>query len=543
MARNEHLPVGIHLAWVAGALLVGVPLLALAWVDPELTTYGPAADPEPILFALRDPLLLSLLGSSVAVAMATTLCAVMLGVPTGLWFATHAHRPGARALFSLHLLPLCLPPYLLGLGSTYFVGARGPIGASFGPEAASTLRQVLYAPGGLVVILTLALGPLVSLATALFTRRIAPEMLESGMLCRHPDAVVRRIILPVIAPGIAMCALLVFVFALSETALAQLLSVRVYASAVFTQLADLSFAPGVAISRAIPPLVLAVFVALALGRLDRRIHASLGTRQALPDGLRRSAMCRIWGRVSVATMLLLAAFPLLGLVGQASATSNLPTTSLTHALPALANSLRHAALATAFMLALALPIAWGMATAASTTYGRLRSLSISWGLLPLLIGLLLPSAVLGTGLILAWNRPSTAAIYDSSAILVLALSARYAYLPARMLAIAFERIPRNWIEAATLAHRSPRARFTKIVLPTNIDTLVGATLLAFLLCLRDLDTSIMLYPPSAEPLPIRIMTLEANAPPGTTATMALLHIAVTALVLGALAAVARRART
>ena len=62
-----------------------------------------------------------------------------------------------------------------------------------------------------------------------------------------------------------------------------------------------------------------------------------------------------------------------------------------------------------------------------------------------------------------------------------------------------------------------------------------------LLCLRDLDTILAIYPPGGETLAVRILTLEANAPPAQTATLALLQVALSAVLgVAVLARVARR---
>ena len=50
-----------------------------------------------------------------------------------------------------------------------------------------------------------------------------------------------------------------------------------------------------------------------------------------------------------------------------------------------------------------------------------------------------------------------------------------------------------------------------------------------LLCLRDLDTTLAIYPPGGETLAVRILTLEANAPPAQTAMLALLQVGLSVL--------------
>jgi iron(III) transport system permease protein len=71
----------------------------------------------------------------------------------------------------------------------------------------------------------------------------------------------------------------------------------------------------------------------------------------------------------------------------------------------------------------------------------------------------------------------------------------------------------------------------RIVLPVHWRGVVFAWLLALVFCLRDLDTAVLFYPPGREPLTVRIFTLEANGPPGVVAGLAVLHVAVTVVIV------------
>jgi iron(III) transport system permease protein len=50
----------------------------------------------------------------------------------------------------------------------------------------------------------------------------------------------------------------------------------------------------------------------------------------------------------------------------------------------------------------------------------------------------------------------------------------------------------------------------------------------------------LVYPPGGETLPVRIFTLEANGPEPSVAALALFHVALTAVVLAAMAALFAR---
>jgi iron(III) transport system permease protein len=72
-----------------------------------------------------------------------------------------------------------------------------------------------------------------------------------------------------------------------------------------------------------------------------------------------------------------------------------------------------------------------------------------------------------------------------------------------------------------------------VVLPLHARGIGLAWLLAFVLCLRDLDLPVLYYPAGGEPLTVRIFTLEANAPETVVAALAVTHVALTAAVVAA----------
>jgi ABC-type Fe3+ transport system permease subunit len=79
--------------------------------------------------------------------------------------------------------------------------------------------------------------------------------------------------------------------------------------------------------------------------------------------------------------------------------------------------------------------------------------------------------------------------------------------------------------------------------PLHARTIAAAWLLAFVFCLRDLETTILFYPAGSAPLTVRIITLEANGREPIVAALALVHVSVVAaaLVFGALAVRPRKA--
>jgi iron(III) transport system permease protein len=151
-----------------------------------------------------------------------------------------------------------------------------------------------------------------------------------------------------------------------------------------------------------------------------------------------------------------------------------------------------------------------------------------------------PAAVLGVGLIGAWNRPQTDVVYGTLAIVVLGLAARYGILASRTVAVSVAQAPSRLEEAAAAAGASYLRRLVRIVLPLNARGVAAAWVFGFVFALRDLDTAVLVYPPGGAPLTVRIFTLEANGPESVVAALAVVHVLVTATALAVAALLARR---
>ena len=61
--------------------------------------------------------------------------------------------------------------------------------------------------------------------------------------------------------------------------------------------------------------------------------------------------------------------------------------------------------------------------------------------------------------------------------------------------------------------------------------LIGAWIIAYIFCLRDLGITLVVYPPGFDTLPVRILTLMANGTPSLIAALCVILIAVTLLPL------------
>jgi len=338
--------------------------------------------------------------------------------------------------------------------------------------------------------------------------------------------VVARQALPAAVAG----ATLVFLLTLGEVAAPTLLGVRTYAGTVFARLADLSFLPGEALSRSLPLVLLALAGTAVLLRLDRGGAVLPSARagggpapELLGPRKARAAGLAVAGLVAMA--------PILALVWMVT-TGPVPFSALGPALASAGRTIAYTAGATAPLVALGL--VGGHSWARDP-----QKQGISAG--AALLGLTLPGVVLGIGLIALWNRPLMTWIYGGPAVVLLALGGRYLYVAQRAFKVAFDAVPAAEEEAAWVARPGVLARWLWVTAPPVRRAALAVAAAVALLCLRDLDTILAIYPPGGETLAVRILTLEANAPPAQTAVLALLQVGLSALIgLACLAPIVRR---
>ncbi|MEE8525441.1 MAG: iron ABC transporter permease [Thermoanaerobaculia bacterium] len=481
------------------AIVAGAPLLALL---TEMLRAG-----EGTSSLLVQPVLWTLFGRTVAGALVVTAASILIGVPAGFVFA-RTDVPGRRLLWLVHTFPLFVPPFLLALGWSYVFDRGG------------SLTEILFSTFGVVLVLTLALTPVVTALTAVALAGIEPALEESARVVATPLRTALGVLLPAARPAVALGGLIVFSLAVSELGVPLFLGSRTYAESVFSRLGGIDYAPGEAVVLATPLLA----VGLLLVIIERRF---VGRRRFELVGLRQSREPFPLGRWRPpATMLAVglgvaAATPLAGLAWRAMRESGLWSVGAWLG-ESLWTSLGTALAAAAVALVIGCLV--GHAVVQNLPVGRVLDTL-------LFLAFLTPAAVLGVGLITAWNRPETWWLYRGWPILVLAGAARYSILAVRTATIAFAQSSPRLEEAGQVAGAGFGRRLISLVIPLHWRGLVLAFVLTFVFCFRDLDMVILFYPPGREPLMVRIFTLEANGPSEIVAALAMVQVLVVAAVL------------
>lgn len=478
-------------ALLTGALAVFV-LLALG---PPLLLFTDAfiVDGE---FSLGnfDAILLNerqvrLLEHTVILGLLTSLFACLVGVPFGAVLA-RLKIPGEGLLRFFYLLPVMLPTYVIGIAWTEHVPLRG-----------------LW---GTVVLLGLSYWPIVALFTEKGLRAVGRDLESAASVSVSPSRVFTAVSLRLAMPSIMTGVLFVFIFAVSDFGIPDLLSFttgssyQVFSSEVFYRWDKLR-RPGEAVVASLPIVCLCLAALVAILRLEGRAgRASLSGRFAPSEPMRAGA----WTWPLLGAMVLAVAasvvVPLVTFVlwlRRAGGTSSMVRTlktSLESTGPDAFNSVLSSVLAALLMVAVGFFIAYAIER--STGWKR-------WTLgLTALLPLAFPALMLGVGAVRFWNHPwnpISDAVYDRQPMLIFTYFARFIPIAVLCLRSSLNQVDRSMEEASQMAGRGFAYTAARVLIPLCWRGIWVAFLLGYIFSMRELDT-IAIIGAGNDTLPFRI---------------------------------------
>ena len=449
------------------------------------------------------------LQNSLIVSGFTVLLSGMLGFAGALFLAGCDAR-FRKLLLLASVIALVLPPFLV---TNCWLELLGNNGAWRG-----WLPLNIYSLGGTVWLLTLLTWPLTTLLTlGAWSRLEAPQLEADSMIRGWP--LIRGLLWPMARGAVGQAAVLTFVLALNNFAVPAILQVRVFPEELWLAFTARLDEAG-AWAAAWPLMVVPALGLLLL----RRANVSWPNREGAATGeIFRRQLGRGWfaGCAVVTTLLLMlsVALPLQQLAASSRTWSELP--NLFRAAPdTIWNSFAYAAVTASLCVAGSL-LVQELARARSSrsrrreeadgsSLSRVRLLTSaatcvtkSAGLL-LWLPFLVPGVLLGRSMIVAFNGTM---IYGTAAIVVLAFALRYLALAWTAIAHSRLAVDRDVIDAARVSGASGWPLFRRIVWPQIASQVAAAWYVTYLLCLWDVETLVLIYPPGGETLALRIFNL------------------------------------
>jgi iron(III) transport system permease protein len=503
--------------WAAVAVWIGVgviPLCVMLATSLSSTQNYTATLGSARTWGLfRNSLLLATLTTAVAGAVGVTLGVILAKTDLAL-------RNTLAAIFSL---PLLFPPYILAVGWFEVLGRSGILAHFGGAAVGEATGRWLFGLPGLVLVLSTAFLPVVLLLTLTYVRAVNTNLEDAARLSSSRATVLRRITIPLAAPGILLSLILVFLLAMGEFGAPAFLRFDAFPVASFTQFT--AFYNFGAATAAATPLVLVVLMGLALEQ--RVLHGKAfqfgwNVRSSGGQIPLRSARTLL-GLTVVFTALIVVVVPLSALMWRGMNVAALRE-ALDRAGNSAVRSVAYAAASATILSVLGFFLAYLIHRRAIPGW--------RWVDAGTLFLFTLPGTVIGLGLIGLWNRPSTNWIYATPAMLTGGYIAQYAVLGTRAMVAGFAQTPVHLEEAAEIAGAAWFQRVRGILMPLLWPSILVGWAVTFLFCLRDVTLPLLLAPPGYDTLTARTMTLAANGSPELIAALCLLLISLSMIPLG-----------
>ena len=417
----------------------------------------------------------TLLENSLLLSALTALLAAAIGFLAALFLAALESR-WRRWLIGIAVLALALPPFLVTGCWLHLLGLTG--------IWRSWLPLNIYSLGGAVWILSLMLWPITLLLTLAAWQGLEPGQLESDpSLTGWP--LVRWLLVPVARNALAQSAVVTFVLALNNFAVPAILQVKAFPDEVWVNF-NTTFDYAAALRLSWPLVLTPLLLWFGLRRREVAWPTLEGT---VPARIFRRQLGRGWfclsGGFATATMGLAVGLPLFDLcAGERTWREFVPAFLAGKA--AVANSAGLAAGSALLVIVVALAT-W-----------RWPIGPITW------IPFLVPGVLLGIALIYLFNRPVLSAFYESAGIVFLAWTIRYLAVGWNSVAHALRSVDRDLTDAARLDGASRWQMLRHIYRPQVALSVAAAWYLSYLLCLWDAETLILIMPPGAETLSVRV---------------------------------------
>jgi len=488
---------------VATAILVAAPVISIVAL---------ASQPAPDIWQhLIDYVLPATMLDTALLLTGVAALSLSIGAGTAWTVSLHEFR-GRRMLLWLLPLPLAIPTYL---AAYVYVDLFEPLGLVhraltiwFSPQDVVRALPNLRSLPGAIIVIALVLYPYVYLSARTMFQFQSAEFAEAAKtLGAGRWTTFWRISLPMARPALAVGVALVSLETLNDIGASEYLGVRTLTVSVFTTWLNRGSLAGAA---QLSCLMLAIVAGLiAIERYGRRNVTTEFSAES-PRLTPRTEIAGIRGACALAACLLPVllgfAVPLLFLAHQSfrrGLLSNFDKALWRDAF----NSVAFASLATvtALLLALATILAWRWRPNAPR-YVAMSIAQLGYTLpgLVLALGLLAPLLAIDNGLstLAGWlGRPSPGLIVvGSGAAVVIAYVIRFLAVPAGFIKAGFERIPRDYDDSARAVGARQTTTMRLVHLPLLRPAMLGAVIVVFVDCLKELPATLLLRPLNVDTL-------------------------------------------
>jgi iron(III) transport system permease protein len=535
MARDGRGLAALALLWLV--LIGAVPLLRLLAEGAA----GPGA-------TLADPAIWRATWRSLVVACGAAGLAAVLGAALAWALLLRGPVPARRSLVFCAVLPVLVPPQVMALGWIQAAGPSSPLllALDLAPPLGTT--NPVYSPAGMMLLLGVQGTPLVFLTLAATLRRIPGEaVLAARGLGAAPEAALRQVVWPLLAPALAAGAGLAYVAALGNFGVGALIGIParyIVLTVLIWQKLSTGGATALAEAAAIA-LLLALMAApaLALQGWAARAAPLAGRLPFAPIALgrpRRGVAALVVAYLAVVLLVPLAALAAAALVPAVGVQIGADTVTLRNFTAALAPG-SHTARAIGNSLTLSLGAAAILAVAALPIALSLRRREVKLGSAAADLPYALPGTCTAVAAILVvLSVPGGMALYGSLAVILLAYLTRFQALALRPVAAAAARLDPLLDHAARGLGAGTLRRVVSIHAPPLAPALAAGAILVALTAINEVTVSVLLYGPGTQTLGVLVFTLQDSGQSAQAAAVSCLALALMAGLMAAATLAARR---
>lgn len=193
-------------------MLLAPALLGLAFLVLPLAALISRVEWSTLWADITTPEAMAALGLSLATGVVATAVCTLLGVPLALWIARSTPRVAAL-LRAVVTVPLVLPPMVGGVALLFLFGRTGPLGSLL----ADAGLRIPFTTGAVVLAQTFVALPFLVLALegSLRATGVGYEQTAAGLGAGR-WTILRRVTLPLAAPGLVAGVVLCFARAIGE---------------------------------------------------------------------------------------------------------------------------------------------------------------------------------------------------------------------------------------------------------------------------------------------------------------------------------------
>lgn len=452
--------------------------------------------------AFRNPVVLESIANSFMLAFTATAATAVIAIPLSVLMVRYSF-PFKNLISGLLLIPMIMPPFVGAIGMKQLLARFGSINllllkCGIISEPVDWLGA--YSFWGVVLIEALHLYPIFYLNTSAALANIDPTLEDAALnLGASPKSVLRRITLPLMAPGTFAGAIIVFIWSLTDLGTPLIFDYRrVMAVQIFDRVTDISGNPeGHALVMLTLTFTLISFIAAKKILGDRQSSsASRGSVTAQEIKLPILAGSAVFSALLIFTAA--ASLPHIAVVLTSCSgkwfMSILPSSyTMNHFHEALGHQLTLPGIRNSIMLSLAstsIDIMLGSAAAWLICRGRFRGRNLldSMTMLPMAV----PGLVLAFGYLSGFSGTILDARSNPFPLLIIAYSVRRLPYMVRTACTGFSQIDESLEEAALGLGASRIKTFRRITLPLISANIIAGAILTFSFAMLEVSDSLIL---------------------------------------------------